>query len=133
MRTLDYVRLGWIVGTGAGILLVLGNLREAVMDLWALNQSPRHVIAVLQIQARGIVWDQLLKIVAMSSLFGIGLASTPQRRRTRGQRYLLSVVLMLLNGGCLVVLSWMQNRRRHLISRALRLRNADHPEEHMPK
>jgi hypothetical protein len=37
------------------------------------------------------------------------------------------VALMLLNGSCLVVLSWMQNRRRHLISNALRLRKKDHP------
>jgi hypothetical protein len=127
MRTLDYVRVGWIVGTGIGMTLVAANLREALIDLWALNQSPRHTIEVLQIQARGTVWDQLLKIVAMSSLFGIGLAATTERHRTRGQRYLLSVVLMLLNGGCLVVLSWMQNRRRHLISQALRLRRAEHP------
>jgi hypothetical protein len=127
MRTLDYVRIGWILGTGAGMVLVASNLREAAVDLWALNQSPRHTVEVLQIQARGTVWDQLLKLVAMSSLFGIGLNATPRRRHTRGEGYLLSVALMLLNGGCLVVLSWMQNRRRHLISNALRLRKKDHP------
>jgi hypothetical protein len=128
LRTLDYVRLGWILGTGAGIVLVAGNLREAAVDLWALNHSPRQTVEVLQIQARGTVWDQLLKIVAMSSLFGIGLNAPPRRRHTRGERYLLSIILMLINGSCLVVLSWMQNRRRHLISNALRLRRKDPPD-----
>jgi hypothetical protein len=127
MRTLDYVRIGWILGTGAGMVLVASNLREAAVDLWALNQSPRHTVEVLQIQARGTVWDQLLKLTAMSALFGIGLNATPRNRQTRGEGYLLSVALMLLNGSCLVVLSWMQNRRRHLISNALRLRKKDLP------
>jgi hypothetical protein len=101
------------------------NLREAAIDLWALGQSPRKTVEVLQIQARGSVWDQTLKLVAMSSLFAIGLVSRPTTHRVHRHRYMFSVVLMLLNGSCLVTLSWMQNRRRHLISEALRLRRVE--------
>lgn len=122
MSALERVRLGWLVGTATGTAFVAVNLKEAATDLWALNQSPRRTIEVLQIQARGNVWDQILKTVAISSLFGIGVISRPTSRRAHGKRYVLSVVLMLMNAGCLVTLSWMQNRRRHLISRALRLR-----------
>jgi len=109
------------------MMLVGVNMREAVIDLLALNQSPRRTVEVLQIQARGVVWDQTLKILAMSALFGIGIVATPARPQAHGRRYLWSVCLMLLNGGCLVTLSWMQNRRRHLISEALRLRKKDAP------
>lgn len=126
MSTLERIRLGWLVGTAIGTAFMAANLKEAATDLWALNQSGRRTIEALQIQARGSVWDQALKMVAMSSLFAIGLVSRPGARQSQGRRYMVSVGLMLLNGGCLVVLSWMQNRRRHLISRALRLRSREH-------
>lgn len=109
------IRWGWTSLTAVGVVSALWNLREALVDNWALSQSPQGGIEVLRMQTRNSIWDHALILAALAgnliagvcSLFGFATGA------------LLS---LLLSAGLLIYLSFSQTQRRRRLFDVLRLR-----------
>lgn len=111
------IRWTWTVLTACGTLFAAWNLREVLIDSWAVSQVRRSSIDVLRILTTGAVYDHGLILLALLLDFvaGIGaLVSIP----------LVPLIALIVQALALILLSFGQTRRRRQIVTALRLRPA---------
>jgi hypothetical protein len=67
--------------TAWGVLFALWNLREVLIDHWAISQVQHRPVAVLKLQTRGEVWNHALILVALASDCIVLSFTQTQRRR----------------------------------------------------
>ena len=111
----DYIRWGWTGLTGLGALFALWNLREVLIDNWALSESPQRGVQVLKIQTHNAVYEHTLIFAVLVSDFLAGASSLIGW--TTG-----ALVSLLLSAVILIVLSFTQTQRRRRLFSVLRLR-----------
>ena len=112
------LRWGWTALTGFGVLFALWNLREVLIDNWAISQvrtSQQRPVDVLKLQTRGAVWDHSLIFVVIAADFLAGVASLSAWAFG-------ALLFLILSAAAAIALSFMQTQRRGRIFRALRLR-----------
>jgi hypothetical protein len=111
----DAIRWTWTMLTAWGVLFALWNLREVLIDHWAISQVQHRPVAVLKLQTRGEVWNHALILVALASdciagvfaLAGVSIGA---------------LVALIVSAIALIVLSFTQTQRRRHIFNAIRLR-----------
>lgn len=113
----EIIRWTWTILTGCGALFAALNLREVLIDSWAVSQVRRAGMDVLRIQTHGAVYDHGLILLALLLDFvaGIGaLMGIP----------LVPLVALIVQALALITLSFGQTQRRRRIFQALKLRPA---------
>lgn len=111
----EIVRWGWTILTGFGALFAAWNLREVLIDNWAVARTRPKGLDVLRMQTRGAVFDHGLILLALILAFiaGVGaLSGYP----------IVPLVALILQALVLIGLSVSQTERRRRILRHLRLR-----------
>lgn len=114
----DVIRLGWTMLTGFGLVFALWNVREVLIDNWAISQvqtTPKRPVEVLKLQTRAEVWAHVLILGAIGGDFIAGVCSLVGFS-------LGALIALIASAAALIVLSFSQTRRRQRIFRALRLR-----------
>lgn len=122
----DIIRWGWTLCTGFGLVFALWNMREVLIDNWALSESSQHDVDVLRLQARSAVWDHGLVLAALTANFVAGVSSF----------FALSLVALsalLLSAIFLIALSFTQTQRRRQLFDLLRLRRNKRGGPHAPE
>lgn len=115
MNLNDIIRWGWTLSTGFGLLFALWNMREALIDTWALAQSRMGDDDVLRLQTRSAVWEQVLIGGALGADFVAGAASFFGLA-------IISLSALLLSAVFLIALSFSQTQRRRRLFAVLRLK-----------
>lgn len=113
----DLLRWGWTILTLCGLLFALRNLREAILDEWALAGSTRRADEASMISARGVVWDMSLKSILHAANFGAGVSSL----LGFGLGALAGLVISALVA---IILSYGQMQRHRALLDVLRRRNS---------
>jgi hypothetical protein len=111
----EVIRWGWTILTALGMLFAGWNLREVLIDNWAVSQIRRQGLDVLRMQTHGAVYDHTLILLALMLDFvaGVGaVAGVP----------LVPLVALIAQALALIALSFSQTQRRRHILRTLRLR-----------
>lgn len=120
MTPTDAIRWMWTFLTGWGVLFALYNVREVLIDHWAVSQIRRRPVDILRMHTRGEVWDHALILLALAADFVAGICALA------GQS-LWALSALILSAVALIVLSFMQTQRRRKIFRAIRLRPPTEP------
>lgn len=115
MNANDVIRWGWTLAYGFGAVFALWNLREVLIDNWAVSEIPMEEADVLRLQSRGAVWDHTLILAALlanalagvCSVIGFGLGA---------------LIALFLGAVPLIVLSFTQTQRRRRVFHELRQR-----------
>jgi hypothetical protein len=118
----ETIRWFWTILTGCGVLFALWNLREVLVDNWAVSQVRTKGTDVIKLQTRSAVWDHIFIFGAITADCIAGVSAI------LGQP---AIALMALIGNAvlLMVLSFTQTQRRRRIFRMLRLKP---PKENSP-
>jgi hypothetical protein len=111
---LEVLRAVWTIGTGLGTLVMLALLREVLIDNWAISQITRPSTSVLRMTTRGEVDDQIIRLVAVASLFLAGLM-------TYAGQSTVVIALLCISAAAQVALGTVKLQRRRRLLRTLRL------------
>jgi hypothetical protein len=117
----DAIRWTWTFLTGWGVLFALWNVREVLVDHWAVSQIRTRPVDVLRLQTHGEVWNHALILGALAADFVAGVFALAGLS-------LGALTALILSAVALIVLSFMQTQRRRRIFRAIRLRPPHEPE-----
>src|SRR3954469_22169169 len=115
MTPIDIVRWIWTLLTGWGVLFAIYNVREVLIDQWAVNQIRTRPADVLRLQTRAEVWSQVLILVALAADFIAGVTALAGQTGDALIALISSVV-------ALIALSFSQTNQRQRIFRAIRER-----------
>jgi hypothetical protein len=113
--TPDWLRWAWTALTGSGVLFAMWNLREVLIDNWAVDQIRTRPVDVLRLQTRGAVYDHALIFAALAADFMAGVCALAGMS-------IGALVSLIASAIALIVLSFAQTQRRRRIFRALRMR-----------
>jgi hypothetical protein len=111
----DTIRWFWTILTGWGVLFALWNLREVLVDNWAVSQIRTRGTDVIKLQTRSAVWDHIFIFGAIAADCAAGVSAI------LGQPA-IALVALIANAVLLMALSFTQTQRRRRIFRMLRLR-----------
>jgi hypothetical protein len=111
------IRWAWTILTGFGVCFAVWNVKEVLIDNWAVSQIRTRPLDVLRLQTRSAVYDHALIAGALTTDFMAGICA------------LLGIstwalVMLMLSAGLLIVLSFTQTQRRRRIFRALQHQTA---------
>lgn len=115
MTPTDAIRWVWTFLTGWGVLFALNNVREVLIDHWAVSQVRTRPVDVLRLQTRGEVWNHALIFAALAADFVAGVCALTGFA-------LGALTALIASAVALIVLSFTQTSRRRRIFRAIRLR-----------
>lgn len=118
----EQIRWSWTILTGCGVLFALYNLREVLIDNWAVSQTRRGPVNVLRLQTRAEVWNQSLILVALAGHFLAGafaLAGVSVG----------ALVSLIVSAAALIILSFTQGHGRREIFSAIRVRRESKKEK----
>lgn len=101
--------------TALGVVFGIWNLREVLIDNWALSESPQRGIEVLKIQTHNAVIDHALILAALMADFIAGACSLFGWAT-------LALIALLCSAAILIALSFTQTQRRRRLFDTLRLR-----------
>lgn len=118
MSTNDSIRWTWTIATGLGVAFASWNLREVLIDNWALSESPQFGVEVLRLQTRSAVWDHALILAALASDFAAGACSLLGLATG-------ALIALLASALLLILLSFSQTQRRRRLFDVLRLRRTN--------
>lgn len=114
----DALRWGWTFLNGWGVIFALWNVREVLVDYWAIRQVDRRTrpINVLQLQVRAEIYLHAMILLALFANFIAGVFSLTAVPNG-------AVVALIVSAFALIVLSFNYARRRQQIFKALSLRS----------
>lgn len=111
----DVIRWTWTFLTGWGVVFALYNVREVLIDHWAVSQIRTRPVDVLRMQTRGEVWNHALILAALAADFVAGVFALAGQSAG-------ALIALILSAVALIQLSFMETNRRRRIFRAIRLR-----------
>lgn len=114
VTAIDWLRLMWTMGTGIGFLASLALLRELLIDVYAVSQSPYAQLDVFRNHVEGDVWT--VTLVALS-LLAFWLAAVVSYA---GQP-LLTLPLLILGAASVAAIPFHKHALRRRIFRLLRV------------
>jgi hypothetical protein len=101
------IRWLWTILTSAGVLYALWNVREVLIDNWAVSQVRTRKAGVVKFQTRGAVHDHFFILGAIAADCVAGVSAI------LGQPA-VALVALIMNAVFLVVLvaAWTYRRRK---------------------
>lgn len=118
MTPTEVIRWMWTFLTGWGVLFALWNLKEVLIDNWAIAQvvtTHRRPLDVLKLQTRSAVNDHALILGALLADFlagGLAILGISVG----------ALIALIISALALIALSFTQTRQRRRIFRAIQLR-----------
>lgn len=113
----DGLRWTWTFLNFWGVIFAIWNVREVVVDYWAIDQVDRQTrpLNVLRLQVGTEVFLHVIVLVALLANFLAGvvaIAGFP----------IAALIMLIVSAASLIVLSFVYAQRRRATFRALQLR-----------